>query len=282
MEVFKDLALVLKTIAYQDRHRIVTALTQNHGQITVLAKNAIQSRRFGGSLDLFVVSEWQFTMKPGAELYFLNETQVRESFEGLRKDFQKLSLASVLNEVILRITPEAVGSSDFFRLLFNSLTCITECQAGIEVPLLNAFLAKILQCSGHPPLLTQCASCDTRLEQLDPTVRLSLSISKASWVCPTCSFQKTAHLQDRHGESLEQVLKKLSVGMIQEIKTLLEVPIRQVPLHIRGSIPDHHELFEFFEAFMIFHLPGFDRKPLNGIRFLGLKSNLQPEGASRQ
>jgi len=50
---FEDLAIVLRAVPYEERHRIVTALTEHHGKITGMAKNAIQSRRFGGCLETF-------------------------------------------------------------------------------------------------------------------------------------------------------------------------------------------------------------------------------------
>src|SRR6185437_133148 len=98
MQSKRDLAIILRAVPYQERHRVVTALTEQHGQISAIAKNSIQSRRFGGCLDLFAASEWIFTYSPGAELYHLTEAKIREPFDGLHKSFEKLSLASVFNE----------------------------------------------------------------------------------------------------------------------------------------------------------------------------------------
>src|ERR1700746_1867792 len=102
----RDLAIVLRSIAYEERHRIVTALTENHGQISAMARNAIHARGFGGPLDLFAASEWLFVDKPGADLARLDEAQIRRSFEGIHKDFEKLSLASVFSEFMLRVAPK--------------------------------------------------------------------------------------------------------------------------------------------------------------------------------
>src|SRR5262249_45008753 len=106
MERKKDLAIVLRWVPYEDRHRVVTALTENHGRISALARNSIQSRRFGGALEPFAASEWHFVERPGAELYRVEEAQIRRGFEDLRKDFDRLSLASLLNEIILKLTHE--------------------------------------------------------------------------------------------------------------------------------------------------------------------------------
>src|SRR6476620_10914476 len=105
MEQKRDNAIILRTVPFEERHRIVTALTENNGQVTAMAKNCISSRRFGGSLDCFVASEWLFSQKPGADLVILQEAVAKRSFEGLRKDFERLSLASVFNELMMKLAP---------------------------------------------------------------------------------------------------------------------------------------------------------------------------------
>src|SRR3954447_1857160 len=106
MQEIRDLAIVLRSVPYEDRHRVVTALTENHGKISALARNSIQSRRFGGALDAFVASEWSFVGRVGADLFRVERAVVRRAFEGLRKDFEKLSLASVFGELMIRLAPE--------------------------------------------------------------------------------------------------------------------------------------------------------------------------------
>jgi hypothetical protein len=51
-------------------------------------------------------------------------------------------------------------------------------------------------------------------------------------------------------------------------------PIRQIPAHASASLEDHKYLFKFIEALLVYHIPGFDRTPMKGLRFLGLESNL--------
>ena len=56
MERFTDLAIVLRSFRYAERDMVVHLLTENHGKITGLAKNAVHSRRFGGTLQTLAVS----------------------------------------------------------------------------------------------------------------------------------------------------------------------------------------------------------------------------------
>ena len=162
MQQKRDLAIVLRSIAYEERHRIVTALTEQQGVISAMARNAINSRRFGGALELFSASEWMYVEKPGADLHRLEQAQIRRSFEGLRKDFGRLSMASVFSELILRIAPKHEPCPELFRLHSNALACLEETplippQAGGDIALLNGYLTKILQWSGSQPQIHMIA-----------------------------------------------------------------------------------------------------------------------------
>src|SRR5688572_25025319 len=126
MEPKRDLAIILKSIVFEERHRIVTALTENHGLVSALARNSIQSRRFGGSLEPFTASEWFFVGKPGAELFSIREAHVKRSYEGLRKSFERLSMASVFNELMMRLAPQHEPCPELFRMHSNALAALEE------------------------------------------------------------------------------------------------------------------------------------------------------------
>ncbi|MCM2323308.1 MAG: DNA repair protein RecO [Oligoflexia bacterium] len=303
MEQKKDLAIVLRSVPYEERHRIVTALTEQHGQVSAMARNSIQSRRFGGTLDVFAASEWTFVEKPGAELCRLDEARIRRSYEGLRNDFERLSMASVFNELMLRLAPKQQACPELFRLHSNALAALEEApkegavsaapllQAAEPSPaasdrppvwkhdlaLLNGYLAKLLHWSGSQPQLLTCRGCDTSIERVDPAVPLSARVADAGWICANCRSSEVRHVQGRAGESFHHAMLRIMPMAILDFHVSLVLPIRQVPLAAQASREEHQELFRFLEALFIYHLPGFDQKPLKGIRFLGLESSVQPQ-----
>ena len=310
MQLKRDLAIILRSIPYEDRHRIVTALTEHHGQISALARNSIQSRRFGGTLDPFVASEWQFAEKPGAELARLDEALIKRSFEGIRKDFERLSLASVFSEFMLRVAPKNEACPDLFKLHSNALAALEELPSpGTIKPsvsfsadssgsvtttssdgqivsqedflrsiilLLNGYLAKCLQWSGNQPQLQACHGCKRPLDTLEPNASLTCLILDAAWMCPDCRGKETHHIQGKGAQGFQGAQIRVTPMAIIDFLMSLVSPIRQIPTHAVASREDHAQLFQFIEALFAYHLPGFDQKPLNGLRFLGLESNLQP------
>jgi DNA repair protein RecO len=264
----RDLAIVLRAIPFQERHRIVTAITEQHGQVTAMAKNAIQSRRFGGSLEPFTASEWLFTEKPGAEMLLLSEAHVRRGYEGLRKDFERLSLASAFSEFLARLAPRHAPCPELFRIHGNALAAVEE--AGPSLALLNGYLGKLLQWNGTQPQLMACLGCERELETLDEGLSVSCVVADAGFVCPECRATETRHVREREQEGFDARHLRVSLRALRDFHAALSVPIRQAAAEARASRGEQLDLFRFIEALFTYHLPGFDRVPLKSLRFLDL------------
>jgi DNA repair protein RecO len=278
MEKKRDLAITLRAVAFEERHRIVTAITENHGQISALARNSIQSRRFGGTLEPFTAAEWYFSEKPGAELVSLEEATVRRSFDGLRGNFERLSLASVFNELLLRLAPQRQPCPELFKLHSNALALLEEGAPDLELlPILNAYLAKLLQWSGNQPRIHLCFQCRTPIQNLSPTESLTCLIEEAAWICSNCRAGSTTHItrlsSQKQGNFQEKFFRVAPLA-IHDLSIGMESPIRKVPEVSLASKSEHEELFRYLEALFIFHIPGFDREPLRALKFLNLESSV--------
>lgn len=287
MQSKRDLAIILKSIPYEERNRIVTALTESHGVVSALARNAIQSRRFGGTLEAFVASEWTFVEKPGTELLRLEEAIIRRAYDGIRADFELLSVASVMNELMMKVAPKHEPCPELFRLHANALAYLEEAalkgtKAQTAKPagtlddeilaLLNGYLTKLLQWSGNQPQLERCLGCELSISQMQRHQSLSCAVSDAGWICPNCRSSDTQHVQDRQGLSFRHASLRVTPAAIRDFQMSLHLPIRQIPSAIEATSREHQDLFKFLEALAIFHLPGFEQKPLKSLRFLEIES----------
>jgi len=278
VEQRRDLAITLRWVPYEERHRVVTALTEQHGKISALARNSIQSRRFGGSLEPFAAAEWRFVERGGsADLYRLEEAQIRRGYEGLRADFGKLSLASVFNELMLRVAPEREPCPDLFRLHANALALVEELpaeHASGHGPLLNGYLAKVLQWSGSQPQIHACSECGCSLDSLAPDAQLSALVESAAWLCPRCRREGSIHIQGG-GDFSARALRVSALSMM-DLLLSLSTPIRSIPQAARAGRTEHEVLFRFIESLLVYHLPGFDRASLKSLRFLETSNSSQP------
>ncbi len=259
---------------------MVTAITESHGRISALARNCVQSRRFGGALDLFTASEWQLAQRSeAAELFQLQEARTLKSHEGIRSDFFRMAMASLLSELMLRVAPERESCVDLFKLHANALSALEEfSEQAPPISFLNGYLAKLLQWSGNQPRLQQCLGCSRTLPSLwqeEGTFRLAVIVQEAGWICESCRRSSVLHVRHR---SESQGIEMLEVGAdaMADFFMSLVTPIRQVPATAHASDASHRELFRVLDALMIYHVPGFDRLPLNSLKFLGLESSWRP------
>lgn len=273
-ETFEDLAIVLRAVPYEERHRVVTALTERHGRISALARNSIQSRRFGGCLEPFAASNWRMTGREGADLFSVQEATIRKSFEGLRKNFEILALASVFNELMLRLAPEREPCLDLFKLHSNALAALEELSAidpdpRIMIGLLNSYLAKVLQWNGTQPQLLKCMGCEKGLLEFASQTRLRCHVSVAGWTCPDCRGVRPDSNED-YAPGFQHRFFEASQAALGDFYLGLTTPMRRIPETLLGSLEDEKQLFSLLISLFIYHVPGFDRRELAGLKFLGL------------
>ncbi|MGE0614187.1 MAG: DNA repair protein RecO [Bacteriovoracia bacterium] len=267
----KDLAIVLRSVVFQDRDRIVTALTQNHGRITALAKNSVHSKRFGGSLEAFTAGEWLFTQKPNADMAHLSEANVKRAYEGLRRDFHRLSIGSAFSEIILKLTHPNEPCPQLFQLHSNALAVLEETDnLANPFSLLNMYLAKVLQWSGHQPDFLNCLACE---KSLNDVMELTAIVSEGGWVCADCRHTHApTHAVAAQGKH------PLHRHAIVDLLMAMNHPFRQAVTQVSGTPDAHQDLFAYLEAFLSYHVAGFDRAAMKSLRFISGSSEPLPPG----
>jgi DNA repair protein RecO len=278
VEQRRDLAIVLKSVPYEERHRVVTALTENHGKISALARNSIQSRRFGGALEPFAASQWMFVERVGANLFRVEEAQVRRGYEGLRREFELLSLASVFNELMLKMAPEREPCPELFRLHANALAALEDRTEPLDgrttLAYLISYLSKVMQWSGNQPQISQCMSCERGFDQFPLHQTVSCVVADAGWICGDCRTEQTRHIQDRGHQGFHYSHLRVSPIAIHDFHQGLSAPIRQVPELMKAREEELQSLFGFLEALLEYHVPGFSRASFKSLRFLQTESSV--------
>lgn len=274
-ETQKDLVILLRAVSYEERHRIVTGLSETQGKISAMARNAIQSRRFGGCLETFTASDWTFSKREGSDLAHLQETQIRKSFDGLKQNFEALSMASVFNELMIRLAPEFESCGDLFKLHSNALTALEELATQSQdttfeknlIGILNSYLAKVLQWNGTQPRLLRCYGCEKSLLDFNIETSMRVHISVAAWTCPDCKNAKPDQFENYAPGFQHRFLttKPTSLG---DFALALTQPIRKIPTVLLGTLEEQLSLFVILESLLIYHVPGFDRAALKGLRFI--------------
>lgn len=126
----KDKIIVLRVSKYSDAHLIVKGINQKGAKISLMAPAALKSKkRFGGGVlepTHFIEIHYQHAKQDGM-LPILKEAQIIESFEGLRSDYDKLTLSFYFLKLIDLVAQEqSQDSQSLFSLLAYGLKALED------------------------------------------------------------------------------------------------------------------------------------------------------------
>jgi DNA repair protein RecO (recombination protein O) len=153
--LYKDEAIVLKTIKLGEADRIVTLYTRGNGKVRAVAKGIRKTKsRFGARLEPF--THVSLMIYRGRNLDTITSADIVSSFDVVRRDYERLTAASALAEIVEKITPERERAHSVYDLLLGGLRALAVDRGGTVVP---AFLVKLLSLSGYHPELRTCAGC---------------------------------------------------------------------------------------------------------------------------
>ena len=169
--------LVLRVTAYNDHDALLTVLSRNQGKLTLKARSL---RRKNSPLiaPCQLLAYGEFTVFEYRGMYTINEARSLELFQPLRKDLQKLSLATYFAQVAELISQEDMPNPELLSLLLNSLYGLSK----LSLPELLVKAAYELRCAclaGYAPDLYGCHRCGcATCDRID--------ISEGYLECSTC------------------------------------------------------------------------------------------------
>ncbi len=153
----KLLAVVLRSVDYGERDRVVTLFSRERGKLSAFARGARSSRRrFGGVLEPFTLLSAELTER-GGDLWGLEDAAVERGFGNLRGDLARIACASYAVELTRELVRDAEPHEDLFDALVAYMGLLDE---GPARPWdLRRFELDALRAAGLQPSLTACARC---------------------------------------------------------------------------------------------------------------------------
>lgn len=244
---FSSPAIVIRRVDYGEHDLILTLLTETHGKLAVVAKNAKKSiKRFSGVLELFYILDT--VIKPGKGMPYLQEASIVLPNEGLRADVLKTAYASYWSEIIVQWLEENTPQSKIYDLFKYSLISLSDSSLPPgEISIL--FQMKFLGYSGYSPVLTQCSSCHQDIDDV-PGVYVTFDIRKGGVICVSCGSKSNDHI-------------RLQKGTLKQLVWFLKEDLAS-PVRIKFSRKAVDEGLRFMETFLPFHL----EKELKSLKFL--------------
>ena len=208
MALFKTRAIVIKTMDLSESDRLITFMTENHGKVKCVAKGARKAKnQFWGSLEPMSLIHLIYFGREHQSLFRLNHSDIIESFQTIRDDFNKLYTGIYFLDLIDAMILEGHWEPKVFGLLYQALAALNQ-QNELE-PLRRLFEIRLLSLSGYKPQLEHCVICrKTPVNGMIPFSYVHNGI-----LCNSCSNSARVDIQ-------------FSVGTRNYIKKLLEVEIK--------------------------------------------------------
>lgn len=153
--LYKDEAVVLRTMRLGEADRIVSLVGRNNGKIRAVVKGVRRTKsRFGGRLE--PLSHVALLCYEGRNLDTITQAEALEHFRPVREDLGRLARAGCILEAVDAVVQEGETDPRLYQMLVGALRLL----AAGDVPLLvPAFYWKLLAQQGFRPSVDGCASC---------------------------------------------------------------------------------------------------------------------------
>ena len=181
MRIHSAAAVLLDVVDLQERDRIVSFITAEHGKRRGVAKGArTKFSRFAGQLQPLAKAQIRWSEKEGRELVRISDVQMIRPAARLQEDLEGILLGAYLAEHLGEFAQEDEPTSALFRLLDTTLEAML---AGVDRGLAARYLEVwVLRLSGILPVPTECPLCGRAL-----TDRAALLETEAAIVCEDCA-----------------------------------------------------------------------------------------------
>jgi DNA repair protein RecO (recombination protein O) len=151
-------ALSLKKTKLGETDLIVTFLAADGCQVRAVAKGARKpGSRFGGRVEPFTVAD--MLLHSGRTLETITEAEIVTSHAAIREDYDRAQAASVVADVLDKISVECQIEERLFGLASATLDALDPAEGDTLLALVVAFLLKAMSMHGYRPQFDACVEC---------------------------------------------------------------------------------------------------------------------------
>lgn len=127
MALIKTEAIVLKTINYRDKSKIVTLYTQSHGKMKAIAKGVRDVKtRWGGVLQPMAYLSTHIYYKENRGLQLISGAEYVAAFRDIYDNADKMNIGFRLIELLDKTTAENHEIKGLFELLSSTLNYLND------------------------------------------------------------------------------------------------------------------------------------------------------------
>ncbi len=216
MSLYRDEAVVVRTMRLGEADRIVTLVTPEHGRVRAVAKGVRRTKsRIGARLE--PLSHVALLAWHGRELDVVTQVEAVDTFRSIREDLPLLAQALTMLEVADQVAVERHPMPAVFALLVRALRTLERTSSPA---VLGAFCWKLLVAEGVGPIVDRCARCDLGNDLV------AFDAGEGGFLCRSCrrgqgvSPDALALVCRVLGGDLAGVLAEAPVGPVDESERL--------------------------------------------------------------
>lgn len=211
--------LVLKSVNLGESDRLITVFTKECGTVSALVKGArsLKNRNMAASQQ-FCYSN--FVLYKKGDKFWVRESNLIESFFGLRDSIEGLSLAGYIVEVLSDVTT-AEAEGELLRLALNSLYAISEKKYSLD-KIKAAFEIRATSIIGFMPEVLVCRECG------EASGDFFFDIMGGSIRCFACKEKADRKRTDDYDDGTRDIITILSEGAKTALAYLIHSPIERI------------------------------------------------------
>jgi DNA repair protein RecO (recombination protein O) len=235
MATYPTRALVLRKTKLGETDTILTLLAADGHQVRAVAKGLRKpGGRFGARLEPFAVVD--LLLHTGRSLDVITEAQTVATHAALREDLDRSAAASVVVDVLDKISVEGQPEPQLFAMSTTTLDVMEQAPVESLGALLLAFLVKAMAMHGYRPQLESCACCAQEVGE-----SREFSVSGGGSLCPQCGAldASTVHFSAEGRAWLELLMQS----------RMADVPSLDMPAAAE------RDCFDLVRAFVGYHVP---------------------------
>lgn len=160
MKGYKTKLIILSRKDFSESDRILTVYSLIYGRHKIIAKGSRKTlAHLGGKIEPYYILF--ANLVEGKTFDILTEAEIISSFEELRNDFSRLSVAYQMSYLINNLLPEKQPNQKIYFLLENFLQNLNSKNFYLGW---NVLLAELIFELGYHPNLEKCAICHQNLQ----------------------------------------------------------------------------------------------------------------------
>ena len=199
---------VIKTTDVKDNDVILNVYTREYGIVALYARGIKKSTSKNAyACQLFDYSEFMIDMNQIKSMQLLKSATLKKEFMGIRSDYDRLALASVVIELAGYLEEDNI-----FDLLETTLHYLDSHKEPYTI--FNLFVVKYLDMLGLSPEVDGCVLCG------DTSTIETISVLDGGFLCRNCNRHQ--HLKPRDAAFLRKfrIINKASFEVLDKIQGL--------------------------------------------------------------